>query len=114
VTYSNEYWGPQVSGETSRPGIAEPKLVWTPSKAPSGLTFYTGEVYPGWKANLFSGALKFQQIRRLVLDGTRVVTEEKLTIGRRVRDVRQGPDGYLYVLTDEDEGALLRILAVDE
>jgi glucose/arabinose dehydrogenase len=49
-----------------------------------------------------------------VLDGTRVVTEEKLTIGRRVRDVRQGPDGYLYVLTDEDEGALLRILAVDE
>jgi glucose/arabinose dehydrogenase len=51
---------------------------------------------------------------RRVLDGTRVVTEEKLTIGRRVRDVRQGPDGYLYVLTDEDEGALLRILAVDE
>ncbi len=114
VTYSNEYWGPQVSGETSRPGIAAPKLVWTPSKAPSGLTFYTGDVYPGWKGNLFSGALKFQQIRRLVLDGTRVVTEEKLTIGRRVRDVRQGPDGYLYVLTDEDEGALLRILAVDE
>lgn len=114
VTYSNEYWGPKVSGETSRPGIAEPKLVWTPSKAPSGLTFYTGDRYPGWKGNLFSGALKFQQIRRLVLDGTRVVGEEKLTIGRRVRDVRQGPDGYLYVLTDEDEGALLRILAVDE
>ncbi len=114
VTYSNEYWGPKVSDETSRPGIADPKLVWTPSKAPSGLTFYTGDVYPRWKGNLFSGALKFQQIRRLVLDGTRVVTEEKLTIGRRVRDVRQGPDGYLYVLTDEDEGALLRILAVDE
>jgi glucose/arabinose dehydrogenase len=114
VTYSNEYWGPKVSDETSRPGIADPKLVWTPSKAPSGLTFYTGDVYPRWKGNLFSGALKFQQIRRLVLDGTRVVGEEKLTIGQRVRDVRQGPDGYLYVLTDEDDGALLRILAADD
>lgn len=110
VTYSNEYWGPPVSAETSRPGIAEPVLVWTPSKAPSGLAVYTGDRYPGWKGNLFSGALKFQQIRRLVVDGTRVAGEEKLTIGRRVRDVRQGPDGYLYVLTDEPKGQLLRIL----
>jgi len=110
VTYSNEYWGPSISGETSRAGIAEPILVWTPSKAPSGLTFYTGSVYPDWRGDLFSGALKFQQIRRIVLDGTRVVSEEKLTIGQRVRDVRQGPDGYLYVLTDEEDGALLRIL----
>ncbi len=110
VTYSNEYWGPRISDETSRPGIADPKLVWTPSKAPSGLTLYTGDVYPQWRGNLFSGALKFQQIRRIVLDGARVVGEEKLTIGQRVRDVRQGPDGYLYVLTDELDGALLRIL----
>ena len=112
VTYSIEYWGPQISDETSRPGITEPILVWTPSKAPSGLTFYTGEVYPGWKGDLFSGALKFRQIRHLKLNGTRIVGEEKLTIGQRVRDVRQGPDGYLYVLTDEDDGALLRILPV--
>ena len=110
VTYSNEYWGPRISDETSRAGITDPTLVWTPSKAPSGLTFYTGEVYPGWKGNLFSGALKFAQVRRIVLDGTRIIQEEKLTIGQRVRDVRQGPDGYLYVLTDEDDGALLRIL----
>ena len=110
VTYSNEYWGPRISQETSRPGIPDPILVWTPSKAPSGLTFYTGDIYPSWKGNLFSGALKFGQIRRIELDGTRVVREEKLTIGQRVRDVRQGPDGYLYVLTDEDDGALLRIL----
>jgi glucose/arabinose dehydrogenase len=110
VTYSVEYWGPKISDETSRPGITDPKLVWTPSKAPSGLTFYTGDIYPGWKGNLFSGALKFRQIRRIVLDGTRVAHEDKLTIGQRVRDVRQGPDGYLYVLTDEDDGALLRIL----
>jgi glucose/arabinose dehydrogenase len=114
VTYSNEYWGPRISGETSRPGIADPQLVWTPSKAPSGLVFYTGDRYPGWTGNLFSGALKFQQIRRIILDGTDIVSEEKLTIGQRVRDVREGPDGYLYVLTDEDAGALLRILPASE
>jgi glucose/arabinose dehydrogenase len=110
VTYSYEYWGPRISDETSRPGIVEPKLVWTPSKAPSGLTFYTGGDFPQWRGDLFSGALKAQQIRRIRLDGTRVVDEEKLTIGRRVRDLRQGPDGHLYVLTDEDEAALLRIV----
>jgi len=74
------------------------------------LTFYTGDVYPQWKGDLFSGALKFGQIRRIDLDGDRIIGEEKLTIDRRVRDVRQGPDGYLYVLTDEDAGALLRIV----
>ncbi|MGE5155777.1 MAG: PQQ-dependent sugar dehydrogenase [Bdellovibrio bacteriovorus] len=110
VTYSMEYWGPRISEDTSRPGIADPKWVWTPSKAPSGLAFYTGDRYPGWEGSLFSGALKFGQIRRLALDGDRVIGEEKLTIGARVRDIRQGPDGYLYVLTDEPEGRLLRIL----
>jgi glucose/arabinose dehydrogenase len=110
VTYSFEYWGPKISDETHRPGIADPRLVWTPSKAPSGLTFYTGDVYPRWKGDLFSGALKFGQIRRIDLDGDRIVGEEKLTFARRVRDVRQGPDGYLYVLTDEDDGALLKIV----
>lgn len=110
VTYSAEYWGPKISDETHRPGMADPQLVWIPSKAPSGLTFYTGDVYPQWKGDLFSGALKFGQIRRIDLDGDRVIDEEKLTFGKRVRDVRQGPDGYLYVLTDEDPGALLRIV----
>ena len=110
VTYSREYWGPRISDESSRPGITEPRLVWTPSKAPSGLAFYTGEIYPQWKGNLFSGALKSRHIRRIILDGDRVIGEEKLTIGQRVRDVRQGPDGYLYLLTDEDHGALLRIV----
>lgn len=110
VTYSMEYWGPPIADETSRPGITDPRLVWTPSKAPSGLTFYTGAAFPQWQGDLFSGALKFEQVRRLRLDGTRVVGEEKLTIGERVRDVRQGPDGYLYLLTDEDDGALLRIV----
>ncbi len=110
VTYSMEYWGPRISEERSRPGMADPKLVWTPSKAPGGLAFYSGDRYPGWQGNLFSGALKFGQIRRIALEGDRVAGEEKLTIGARVRDVCQGPDGYLYVLTDEDNGRLLRLL----
>jgi glucose/arabinose dehydrogenase len=110
VSYSNEYWGPPVSELSSRADVTEPVLVWTPSKAPSGLAVYTGEAFPQWQGDLFSGALKFQHIRRIKLDGRRVVAEEKLTIGKRVRDVRQGPDGYLYVLTDESDGALLRIV----
>jgi glucose/arabinose dehydrogenase len=110
VTHSTEYWGPRISDETRRPGIADPVLVWTPSKAPSGLSFYDGPAFPAWKGDLFSGALKAQQVRRIRLEGTRAVGEEKLTIGRRVRDVRQGPDGHLYLLTDEDDGALLRIV----
>ena len=109
VTYSIEYWGPRISEETSRPDIAQPLVVWTPSKAPSGLVYYTGERYPGWRGDLFSGALKFGQVRRIDLEGERVVGEEKLTIGARVRDLDQGPDGWLYVLTDEPNGRLLRI-----
>jgi aldose sugar dehydrogenase len=110
VTYSMEYWGPKIADATSRPGMVDPKLVWVPSKAPSGLAFYSGERLPGWQGDLFSGALKFGQIRRIDLDGERVAGEEKLTIGARVRDVRQGPDGFLYVLTDESNGRLLRIV----
>lgn len=109
VTYSLEYRGPRVSNETTRPGMEDPLINWTPSKGPSGLTFYTGDRYPGWRGNLFSGALVFGEVRRIVLDGTRVVDEQKLTIGQRVRDVRQGPDGDLYVLTDAPNGALLRL-----
>jgi glucose/arabinose dehydrogenase len=109
VTYSREYFGPQISEESSKPGMKDPMLVWTPSKAPSGLTFYNGSVFPEWKGNLFSGALKFVHVRRVVLDGTKVTHEDKLTIGERVRDVREGPDGYLYVLTDQVDGKLFRL-----
>jgi len=110
VTYSMEYWGPPVSNETERPGVTDPVVVWTPSKAPSGLALYTGPEFPAWQGDLFSGALKFQQVRRLDLDGARVVGEQKFSIGQRVRDVRQGPDGGLYLLTDEADGELLRIV----
>lgn len=110
VSYSLEYWGPPVARETSRPGMADPLLIWTPSIAPSGLTFYTGAGFPGWRGDLLVGSLKFGQVRRIDLDGERVVGEERLDIGARVRDVRQGPDGLPYVLTDEPQGRLLRIV----
>lgn len=110
VTYSMEYWGPRISDKTQAPGVTEPLVVWTPSKAPSGLAVYTGSRFPDWQGDLFSGALKFEEVRRLDLDGGKVVAEQTLGIGERVRDVRMGPDGELYVLTDEDDGALLRIV----
>lgn len=110
VTYSNEYWGPPISDIAQRPDVTDPLVVWTPSKAPSGLTVYTGERFPAWRGDLFSGALKFREIRWLSLEGGAIVDEQKLPIGERVRDLRMGPDGELYVLTDAADGALLRIV----
>ena len=113
VTYSMEYWGPRISDKTRAPGVTQPKVVWTPSIAPSGMAFYTGSEFPDWQGHLLSGALKFKQIRVTALNGARAVDEQKLSIGQRVRDVRQGPDGGIYVLTDEANGALLRIVPDD-
>ncbi|MFP4603272.1 MAG: PQQ-dependent sugar dehydrogenase [Halochromatium sp.] len=110
VTYSVEYSGPRISDKTQAPGMTQPIVVWTPSIAPSGMTVYTGDDFPAWQGDLISGALAFKQLRRTELDGTRAVGEEKLSIDRRVRAVRQGPDGGLYILTDEPDGALLRIV----
>jgi glucose/arabinose dehydrogenase len=105
-----EYWGPRIAERTSRPDVTDPVVVWTPSNAPSGIAIYTGDEFPAWRGDLFSGALKFKQVRRLDLDEGRVIGEQKLSIGKRVRDVRQGPDGGLYLLTDEAAGQLLRIV----
>jgi len=79
--------------------------------ARQGMAFYTGAAFPGWEGNLFVGSLKFQYLARVVLDGTRVVSEERLLEDQfgRVRDVRQGPDGFLYLLTDEGDGRLVRL-----
>lgn len=111
VTYSREYSGGKITDVRSAPGMEDPKAVWTPCIAPSGLAFYTGDRYPQWNAgDLFAGGLVQRQIRRLVLDGDTVVGQETLQFDQRVRDVRQGPDGYLYVLTDEVDGRLIRIV----
>jgi glucose/arabinose dehydrogenase len=109
VTYSREYMGPRISEETTREGMVDPKAVWTPAQAPSGLAFYTGDAIPAWRGSLFSGGLVTGEIRRLTLEGEKVTGEESIRIGQRVRDVRQGPDGMLYVLTDERDGRLLRL-----
>lgn len=110
VTYSREYWYTRITDETSKPGMVDPKVVWTPAQAPSGLAFYTGDAFPDWQGDLFSGGLQGEQVRRIILDGESVIGEESIIIGRRVRDVRQGPDGFLYVLTGHDDGELIRIM----
>ncbi len=89
---------------------------WVPSIATSGLLFYTGDRFPQWRGNAFVGGLASQQLSRLELDGDRVVREEVLLKGvvrQRVRDVEQGPDGLIYLLTDQDDGQLLRLEPTD-
>lgn len=90
---------PVGNGRTSMPGVEEPIYFWVPSIAPSGMAFYTGDLFPEWRNNLFVGAMAGQHLVRLVLDGERVVAEERLLedLNLRVREVRQGPDGALYV-----------------
>jgi glucose/arabinose dehydrogenase len=109
VTYGREYSGGVISEETSRAGMVDPLLVWTPSIAPSGLAVYSGDRFPAWRGSLLAGQLVGKDVRRVQLDGGRVAAEERIPVGDRVRDVRQGPDGLVYVLTDEDDGRILRL-----
>ena len=114
ISYGREYLTRAQVGEgTHRDGMAQPVHQWTPSIAPSGLTVYDGDRFPRWRGNLLVGALKFRLVARLVLDGERVVHEERLIEGRygRIRDVRTGPDGLVYLLTDAPAplGALVRL-----
>jgi glucose/arabinose dehydrogenase len=111
VTFGISYWGLEISDKTTAPGMEDPILQWTPSIAPSGMAFYTGDKFPAWNGDLFVGALAGKHLRRLELDGEVVMEQEELLKDRneRIRDVRMGPDGYLYVLTDESNGKLLRL-----
>ena len=98
---------------TQRAGMEQPLHYWVPSIAPSGMVFLTSDRYgAAWKGNLFVGSLKFGYLNRMVLDGRQVKAEHKLLADgkERIRDVRQGPDGLLYVLTDAANGRLLRLL----
>ena len=111
ITYGVDYSGEPIGEGTHKEGLEQPLHYWDPSIAPSGLAFYTGDRFPEWRGSLFVGSLKFQLLVRLELDGERVVREERLLpdLGARVRDVRQGQDGLLYLLTDAPDGAILRI-----
>lgn len=105
ISYGTNYDGSPVgSGKTVEDGMEQPRYFWRPSIAPSGLMFYTGEMFPEWQGNIFVTALSGQHITRLVLDGDRVVGEERMLVerGQRIRDLKQGPDGALYALTNEE------------
>lgn len=109
VTYSREYAGPRISDVTTRQDVIDPLVVWTPCIAPSGLTFYTGDAFPEWRGDLFAGGLVTQQIRRIDFENGRIVGQTTLQFEDRIRWVQIGPDGGLYVLTDQVDGGLYRI-----
>ena len=112
ISYGREYWSSARVGEgTHKLGLAQPFHYWVPSIAPSGMTFYSGKLFSTWKNNLFIGSLKFKTLVRLELGRDRVLHEEQLLPGKygRIRDVREGPDGAIYLLTDATNGKLLRL-----
>ena len=111
-SFGEEYSGqPVATAETTRPGMVDPIYYWDPVIAPSGAEFYSGAMFPEWRGNLFVGGLAAKRLVRLVIENDRVVGEEHLLAdrGKRVRDVRQGPDGALYIATDEANGEVWRV-----
>jgi glucose/arabinose dehydrogenase len=116
ITYGREYSGGAIGEGSSKPGLEQPVYYWVPSIATSGLAIYTADLFPGWKGNIFVGGLAGAQLARLILKDGKVVEEETLLedLDHRVRDVRQGPDGALWLLTDDArEGQILRIVPND-
>jgi len=112
ITFGVNYGlGTKIGEGTHKTGMAQPLHYWVPSIAPSGMAFYTGDRFPAWRGDLFVGALRDEMLVRLKLDGEKVVREERMLRGvlGRIRDVRSGPDGYIYILTDESNGALARL-----
>ena len=111
VTHGVNYSGAMISPFKTAPCMEDPIKVWVPSIAPSGLAVYRGTAFPAWDGNLLVGALVDKEVRMLVMQGHRVVGEQVLfsEIGERIRDVRVGPDGYIYLLTDGDQGKLIRV-----
>ena len=113
VGYGIDYSGARLHDATHKDGTEQPVYYWVPSIAPSGMAFYTGDLFPDWRGSLLVGALAGQALHRLVLDGDRIVAEEVLLKdrGQRIRDVRQGPDGAVWLLTDAPDGSVLRIVS---
>ncbi|CAN5132083.1 PQQ-dependent sugar dehydrogenase [soil metagenome] len=111
VGFGIDYNGAKIHDSTSRPGMEQPIKYWVPSIAPSGMAFYTGALFPKWRGSLFTGALAGHMLVRLSLDGDKVTGEERMlaNLNERIRDVRQGPDGALYLLTDSSAGRILRV-----
>jgi len=113
ITYGKEYSGAPLGEGTEKAGMEQPVYKWVPSIGTSGLAFYGGDALPGWKGSVFVGGLAVPMLARLEMSDGKVVKEERLLedMGERIRDVRQGPDGLLYLLTDSAEGRVLRLKA---
>lgn len=112
ITYGRNYvTGTKIGEGTHKQGMEQPRHYWTPSIAPSGMTLYTGDKFPAWRGNLFVGALKYRLLVRLEERDEKIVHEERMLedVLGRIRDVRTGPDGYIYLLTDQDDGVLARL-----
>lgn len=112
ITYGRNYvTGTKIGEGTHKQGMEQPRHYWTPSIAPSGMTLYTGDKFPAWRGNLFVGALKYRLLVRLEERDQNIVHEERMLedVLGRIRDVRTGPDGYIYLLTDQDDGVLARL-----
>jgi glucose/arabinose dehydrogenase len=111
ISYGVDYSGAKIGEGTAKPGLEQPVYYWDPSIAPSGMAFYTGDKFPGWRGSVLVGALAGKLVSRLEVDGNRVTGEERILrdLGQRIRDVRQGPDGFVYLLTDSSQGRILRL-----
>lgn len=111
VTYGVNYDGSKITDDRSLPGMEDALRTWVPSISPCGLSFYTGDKLPAWKGSLFTGALSSYALFRIELDGERYRSEERLLVDRLpyIRDVRQGPDGLIYLVTHSDDGGLFRL-----
>ncbi len=109
VTFGLDYNGSIISSQSTRPGIEAPVLHWTPSIAPSGLVIYFGKAFPKWQGHIISGNLAGRELRRIILEGSRPISQESLLKGQigRIRDLEIGPDGLIYLITDEKAGQLL-------
>jgi glucose/arabinose dehydrogenase len=111
VSWGSHYDGKEIPEPPTHPEFADAIRHWTPVISPSGIAFYTADAIPAWKGNLLLSALSSQAIIRLSLDGETVTGEERIPMGVRIRDVAQGPDGAVYALTDDENGAVLRLTA---
>ncbi len=113
ITYGIDYSGAKIGEGAAKQGMEQPVYYWDPVIAPSGMLFYTGDAFPGWKGSVLVGSMQPGALVRLRLEGGKVTREERYTeggLGARIRDVQQGPDGLVYVVTDENEGRVLRVL----
>lgn len=111
ITWGVNYDGQPIGIGSEKAGMEQPLLYWKPSIAPSGMAFYSGDRYPGWHGSLLVGSLKFRYLNRIELDGTRIKSQQRLLtdLGERIRCVRQGPDGLIYVSTDSADGRVIRL-----